>query len=83
MSDWDEITAKELRIAAKVARASGGLIMDGAAEVWERRADEKEHQSSLTADDYRVAAAVAQRAGNWSLSASWDTHAELLESRAR
>lgn len=41
MSDWDEITASELRTAAKVARASGGLIA-AAAAAWEMRADLKE-----------------------------------------
>lgn len=36
---WSTITADELRTAAKVARASGGLIMGGAAAAWEFRAD--------------------------------------------
>jgi len=43
---WDSITAEELRIAAKVARASGGLLMSGAAASWELRAkkiNEREH----------------------------------------
>jgi hypothetical protein len=39
VSDWDEITADDLRTAAKVARASGGHIMAGAASAWELRAD--------------------------------------------
>lgn len=29
----------ELRIAARVARASGGVVMSGAASAWELRAD--------------------------------------------
>lgn len=36
---WDEITEGELRAAAKVARASGGVMMAGAAAAWELRAD--------------------------------------------
>jgi len=36
---WDQISAEELRIAAKVARASGGPMMCGAAAAWELRAD--------------------------------------------
>ena len=39
MSDWEAFTVEELRTAAKVARASGGLIMTGAAAAWELRAD--------------------------------------------
>ena len=39
MSSWDEITAKELRIAAKVADAYGGPVMVGAASAWRLRAD--------------------------------------------
>lgn len=39
MSDWETFTVEELRTAAKVARASGGLIMTGAAAAWELRAD--------------------------------------------
>ena len=39
MSDWEQITAEELRIAAKVANASGGVVMAGAASAWELRAD--------------------------------------------
>lgn len=38
MSLWDDITVQELRTAAKVARASGGVMMSGAAEAWELRA---------------------------------------------
>ncbi len=39
MSAWDGITAEELRIAARVARASGGVVMSGAASAWDLRAD--------------------------------------------
>lgn len=39
MSEWDSITPDELRTAARVARASGGHIMAGAADAWEYRAD--------------------------------------------
>lgn len=39
MSLWDDITEDELRTAAKVARASGGVVMAGAADAWELRAD--------------------------------------------
>lgn len=39
MSRWEGITAEELRIAAKVARASGGVLMTGAAEAWILRAE--------------------------------------------
>lgn len=38
-NDWESVTAEELRIAAKVARASGGVVMAGAASAWELRAD--------------------------------------------
>ena len=38
-NEWDSITAEELLTAAKVARASGGVIMVGAAAAWEMRAD--------------------------------------------
>lgn len=41
-TDWDALTSDELRTAAKVARACGGEILPAAAEVWDRRADEKE-----------------------------------------
>lgn len=44
MAVWDDISARELRIAAKVARASGGHILDGAAAAWELRAELKEQQ---------------------------------------
>lgn len=47
MSLWDDITAEELRIAAKVARASGGVIMAGAADAWELRARLNEQQATL------------------------------------
>ena len=36
---WEQITKEELRAAAKVALASGGPIMSGAAAAWELRAD--------------------------------------------
>lgn len=39
MSRWEQITAEELRIAAKVAKASGGVTLSGAAAAWEFRAD--------------------------------------------
>lgn len=39
VSDWDSVTTDELRAAAKVARASGGVVMSGAAAAWELRAD--------------------------------------------
>lgn len=45
MAVWDDISARELRIAARVARASGGVVMAGAAASWELRAkiiDERE-----------------------------------------
>ncbi len=48
MSDWDSITAEELRIAAKVARASGGLALPAAAEAWELRAELIEGKRSLS-----------------------------------
>lgn len=38
-SNWETLTADELRTAAKVARASGGLYMPAAAAAWEFRAD--------------------------------------------
>lgn len=38
MAVWDDISARELRIAARVVRASGGHIMAGAAAAWELRA---------------------------------------------
>lgn len=38
-SNWETLTADELRAAAKVARASGGLYMPAAAAAWEFRAD--------------------------------------------
>jgi hypothetical protein len=47
MSEWDSITAEELRIAAKVARASGGHVMDGAADAWELRARHAEGKLAL------------------------------------
>lgn len=36
---WDEVTADELRTAARVARLSGGTVLAGAAAAWELRAD--------------------------------------------
>lgn len=39
MGDWESFTADELRTAARVARASGGPYMCGAAAAWELRAD--------------------------------------------
>lgn len=47
MSLWDEITSSELRIAAKVARASSGEIMAGAAAAWELRARLIEEKSAV------------------------------------
>jgi hypothetical protein len=47
VSAWDEVTASELRIAAKVARASGGPIMAGAASAWELRARLIEERSAV------------------------------------
>jgi PIN domain nuclease of toxin-antitoxin system len=44
---WESITAEELRIAAKVARASGGVVMVAAAEAWEMRANLAEGQLEL------------------------------------
>jgi hypothetical protein len=41
---WNGITAEELRIAAKVARASNGIVMPAAAQAWEARADEMEKE---------------------------------------
>lgn len=38
VSRWEGITAEELRVAAKVARASGGAVMTAAAEAWDLRA---------------------------------------------
>lgn len=40
-TDWD-FTVEELRTAAKVARASGGLLLPAAASAWELRADRLE-----------------------------------------
>lgn len=37
-TDWDRITTTELRAAAKVARASGGLYMSAAADAWDKQA---------------------------------------------
>ena len=39
MPEWETFTAEDLRTAAKVARASGGHFMTGAAAAWELRAD--------------------------------------------
>ena len=41
-TDWDRITTPELRAAAKVARASGGLYMSAAADAWDKQAQEIE-----------------------------------------
>jgi hypothetical protein len=49
VSEWESITAEELRIAAKVARACGGIVMAGAAESWEMRAKLAEGQLDLGA----------------------------------
>lgn len=49
MSVWESITADELRIAAKVARASGGHVMAAAAEAWELRAKLADGQLDLGA----------------------------------
>lgn len=38
-NDWDSITASELRVAARVARACGGTMMAAAAAAWEFRAN--------------------------------------------
>lgn len=46
-NEWDSITAEELRIAAKVARASGGVIVSAAAEAWELRAEILDGKRSL------------------------------------
>ncbi|EKF23049.1 hypothetical protein C731_2947 [Mycolicibacterium hassiacum DSM 44199] len=37
-TEWESIAPAELLVAAKVARASGGVIMSGAADAWEERA---------------------------------------------
>ena len=39
-SDWEAITAPELRTAAKVARASGGMTITAATAAWEKPADD-------------------------------------------
>ena len=39
-SDWEAIIAPELRTAAKVARAYGGMTISAAAAAWEKRADD-------------------------------------------
>lgn len=41
-SEWANITADELRVAAKVARVSGGMYMPAAAAAWDRQADDIE-----------------------------------------
>lgn len=38
VSNWD-FTPEELRIAAKVAKASGGHVLPAAASAWELRAN--------------------------------------------
>ena len=48
MTEWiyeQDFTPEELRAAAKVARASRGLILPAAAEAWERRAEAIERRS--------------------------------------
>lgn len=47
MSDWEQFTIEELRTAAKVARASGGLVMGGAAAAWQFRADALERKQRM------------------------------------
>lgn len=47
MSKWDSITADDLRTAARVARASGGHVMAGAAEAWELRAQVLDGQMTI------------------------------------
>lgn len=39
---WGDFTAEEYRIAARVARASGGCVLPGAADAWDALAMEKE-----------------------------------------
>lgn len=39
LTEWEQITEDELRAAARVARASGGVVMSAAASAWELRAD--------------------------------------------
>jgi len=39
MNEWESFTAEELRTAARVARASGGLGLSASAAAWEMRAD--------------------------------------------
>jgi hypothetical protein len=39
MTEWESFTAEELRIAARVARSSGGLVLTASAAAWEMRAD--------------------------------------------
>lgn len=50
MSAWDEIDSYDLRIAAKVARASGGVVMHGAAAAWDLRARVLEEIEDLIGD---------------------------------
>jgi len=47
MEGWESITPEDLRTAARVARASGGVIMVGAAEAWELRAKLIERKLSM------------------------------------
>lgn len=47
MKTWSDFTPEELRTAAEVARASGGVYMAGAAAAWELRADLVEKTVSL------------------------------------
>lgn len=50
MSAWEDISSRELRIAAKVARASGGHLMAGAAAAWELRAKLLEEREARLKD---------------------------------
>lgn len=38
-TEWESVTESDLRTAARVARASGGVVMAGAAAAWELRAN--------------------------------------------
>ena len=47
MSVWDSVTAEDLRTAARVARASGGHVMQAAATAWELRAKLADNELEL------------------------------------
>lgn len=47
MRTWSDFTPEELRLAAEVARVSGGVYMAGAAAAWELRADLMEKTVTL------------------------------------